>query len=255
MYYELEVKEEREMSSTKIFGDRREGENTSTWDLKTSAQIAGPRECFATALCWGGLEGLQVFWKFTNLQEQFLLEISQVKQYFSLAASRQETSPQIRDQERHKHRKLCLGLSLSLACLFLGIKKHFSKLIQIFYNILLCNHFMTFEFHAVWGSKFIWVVVLHSQEKRQLSNVHLRLDTLCGFCKTIFHAKQRHIFWLSYFSKIYAGKSHCVQEINITLPTAWIMERWATLIWQLFCQIKVVTSVLWQPSQWWLVFC
>ena len=30
MYYELEVKEEREMSSTKIFGDRREGENTST---------------------------------------------------------------------------------------------------------------------------------------------------------------------------------------------------------------------------------
>ena len=74
MYYELEVKEEREMSSTYIFGDCREGENTSTWDLKTSAQIAGPRECFATALCWGGLEGPQVFWKFTNLQEQFLLE-------------------------------------------------------------------------------------------------------------------------------------------------------------------------------------
>ena len=197
-------------------------------------------------------------WYFVTLQtclNNSYWKISpQVKQYFSLAASRQETSPQIRDQERHKHRKLCLGLSFSLACPFLGIKKHLAKSVQLFY-ILLCNQDMTLEFHAVWGSKFIWVVVLHSQEKRQLSNVHLRLDTLCGFCKTNFHAKQRHIFWLSYFSKIYAGKSRCVQEINITLPTAWIMERLATLIWQLFCQIKVVTSVLWQPSQWWLVFC
>ena len=65
------------------------------------------------------------YWKITH----------QAKQYFSLAVSRQETSPQIRDQERHKHRKLFLGLSLSLACLFLGIKKHFSKLIQIFYYV------------------------------------------------------------------------------------------------------------------------
>ena len=66
----------------------------------------------------------------------------QVKRYFSLAASRQETSPQIRDQERHKHRKLCFGLSFSLACPFLGIKKHLAKSIQLFY-ILLCNQDMT----------------------------------------------------------------------------------------------------------------
>ena len=69
MYNKLEVREEREMSTTKEYGDHKEGEYPSTWDLKASAEISGQRDCFATALCWGGLEGLQVFLKFTNQLE------------------------------------------------------------------------------------------------------------------------------------------------------------------------------------------